>query len=171
MNISLFRSRQKILDYLCNRDVFSPDLSMTNSKNSQKKFSKTVHTISIKIFIIILHPKVLAPVCAMESKSYGWDVRNIARINPKWPKPAIFEFFSIFSKPPHTIRTKFFTVILHHIMVLCVQGHQSCMTWIRASQKEKDLSRLFYRTCGSGLLSFSTCFLTTLLENNSYFDF
>ena len=34
-----------------------------------------------------------------------------------------------------------------------MQWHQNRMTWIRirASQKEKDLSRLFYRTCDSGL--------------------
>ena len=41
-------------------------------------------------------------------------------------KQSFFDFFSIFSKFAHTIRTK-------------------------ASQKEKDLSRLLYRICGSGL--------------------
>ena len=62
----------------------------------------------------------------MASKSYGWDVRNIAKIGQK---TVIFQFF--FSKTVHTIRTK-------------------------ASQKEKDLSRLLYRICGSGLkLDFS----------------
>ena len=66
-------------------------------------------------------------------------------------KKAIFRLFSIFSKTVHTIRTKFL-VILHQIMVLCVQFHQIRMTGIRASQKEKDLSRLLYRICGSGLI-------------------
>ena len=124
-----------------------------------------------------------APACAKASKSYGWGVRNIAKISPKmakkqpffdffrfsqklsirfernflqlfytilesymcngikivWlgcekhsqnspkncQKKLIFRFFSIFSQTVHTIRTK-------------------------ASQKEKDLSRLLYRICGSG---------------------
>ena len=43
-------------------------------------------------------------MCAMASKSYDWDVRNIAKINSKM---AIFRLFSIFSKTVHTIRTKF----------------------------------------------------------------
>ena len=60
----------------------------------------------------------------MASKSYGWDVRNIAKISPKMAKKqSFFDFFSIFSKTVHTIRTKFSTVILHHIMVLYVQFH------------------------------------------------
>ena len=63
-----------------------------------------------------------APACAKASKSYDWNVRNIAKISPKMakisPKTAIFRLFSIFSKTVHTIRTKFSTVILHHIRVL-----------------------------------------------------
>ena len=67
-----------------------------------------------------------APACAKASKSYGWDVRNIAKISPKMSKKnSHFSIFSIFSQTVHTIRTK-------------------------ASQKEKDLSRLLYRICGSG---------------------
>ena len=62
-----------------------------------------------------------AAACAKASKSYGWDVRNIAKISPKMAKKS---HFSIFSQTLHTIRTK-------------------------ASQKEKDLSRLLYRICGS----------------------
>ena len=42
-------------------------------------------------------------------------------------KTAISRVFSIFSKPVHTIRTKFSTDILHHIRVLYVQWHQNCM--------------------------------------------
>ena len=126
-----------------------------------------------------------APACAKASKSYGLDLRNIAKISPKMPKKqpffdffrfsqklsirfernflqlfytilesymcngikivwlgcekhsqnspkngqktAIFRLFSIFSKTDHTIRTKFSTVILHHIRVLYVQWHQNCM--------------------------------------------
>ena len=121
----------------------------------------------------------------MASKSYGCDVRNIAKISPKmakkqpffdffrfsqklsirfernflqlfytilesymcngikivWlrcekhsqnqpengQKTAIFRLFSIFSKTVHTIRTKFSTVILHHIRFLYVQWHQNRM--------------------------------------------
>ena len=51
-------------------------------------------------------------------------------------KTAIFRLFSIFSKTVHTIRTK-------------------------ASQKEKDLSRLLYRICGSG---FKFVFIEALLN-------
>ena len=63
----------------------------------------------------------------MASKSYGWDVRNIAKISPKNGQKTepLFDFFSIFSKTVHTIRTKVSTVILHHIRVLYVQWHQS----------------------------------------------
>ena len=63
------------------------------------------------------------PLCAMASKSYGWDVRNVAKISPKMAKNSDFSTFSIFSKTVHTIRTKFSTVILHHIRVLYVQWH------------------------------------------------
>ena len=69
-----------------------------------------------------------APACAKASKSYGWDVRNIAKISPKMAKKQpFFDFFSIFSKTVHTIRTKFSTDILHHIRVLYVQWHQNRM--------------------------------------------
>ena len=119
-----------------------------------------------------------APACAKASKSYDWNVRNIAKISPKmakkqpffdffrfsqklsrrrernflqlfytilesymcngikivwlgcekqpklaqkWPKNGHFSiFFSIFTKTVQTIRTKFCTVLLHHIIVLCV---------------------------------------------------
>ena len=70
------------------------------------------------------------PLCAISLNSYGWHVENIAKISPKMAKKqSFFDFFSIFSKTVHTIRTK-------------------------ASQKEKDLSRLLYRICGSGFFKF-----------------
>ena len=62
-----------------------------------------------------------APACANASKSYGWDVRNIAKISPKMAKKQPFFDFSIFSKTVHTLRRKFSAVILHHIMALYVQ--------------------------------------------------
>ena len=77
----------------------------------------------------------------MASKSYGWDVRNIAKISPKMAKKQPFlDFFSIFSQTVLTIRTK-------------------------ASQKEKDLSRLLYRICGSGFIFSKT--VQTILTNFS----
>ena len=74
------------------------------------------------------------PLCAISLNSYGWDVRNIAKFSPKWPKKTvIFRFFYIFSQTVHTIRTK-------------------------ASQKEKDLSRLLYLCSG---------FQSTRIDQNS----
>ena len=64
-----------------------------------------------------------APACAKASKSYGLDVRNIAKISPKMAKKQPFFDFFRFSQKLHTIRTKFSTFILHHIKVLFVQWH------------------------------------------------
>ena len=68
-----------------------------------------------------------APACAKASKSYCWDVRNIAKISPKMAKKQPFFDFFRFSQKLHTIRTKFSTVILHHIRVLYVEWHQNRM--------------------------------------------
>ena len=68
---------------------FFPDHSMKIS-NSQKPYDFR------KILNSHFTPKG-APVCAKASKSYDWDVR----------KPHFLEFFSIFAKTLHTIRTKF----------------------------------------------------------------
>ena len=69
-----------------------------------------------------------APACAKASNSYGWDVKNLAKISPKMAKKLpFFDVFSIFSKTVHSIRTKFSTVVLHHIRVLYVQWHQNRM--------------------------------------------
>ena len=95
-----------------------------------------------------------APACAKASKSYDWNARNIAKFTSKMAKKtAIFRIFSIFSKTLHTVRTKFSTVILHHIMVLRVQGHQKHMTGIQAIQKEKE-SFTAYAALVSGLFIF-----------------
>ena len=63
-------------------------------KNSQFRlflfFSKTVHTVRTKFFLVNLHH--IRVICAMASKSYCWNVRNIAKISPKWPKLAFFRF-------------------------------------------------------------------------------
>ena len=39
-----------------------------------------------------------APACAKASKSYGWDVRNIAKISPKIAKKSHFSIFFDFLK-------------------------------------------------------------------------
>ena len=40
-----------------------------------------------------------SPICAMASKSYGWDVRNIGKISPKMAKKQpFFEFFRFSQK-------------------------------------------------------------------------
>ena len=71
---------------------FSSDLFMKISN-----FSKTPYD-----FHEILHshstPKG-APACAKASKSYGWDVRNIAKISPKMAKKQpFFDFFRFSQK-------------------------------------------------------------------------
>ena len=67
------------------------------------------------------------------------------------------------------IRTKLSTVILHHNMVLCVQFQEIRMTGIRASQKEKDPSRLLYRICGSG--SLYNVDMQDFMGNHNYYFF
>ena len=94
-----------------------------------------------------------APACAMALIEYDWYLRKIAKFSPKMTKNG---HFSIFSKTVHMIRTKFCSVILHHIKVLCVQFHQIRMTEIQASRKAKDLIRLLYCICGSDHYCFSS---------------
>ena len=68
---------------------------------------------------ILYSPSTLyyGPLCAISFNSYGWDVRNIARINPKMAKKQpFFDFFFIFAKTVHTIRTKISTVVFYTIV-------------------------------------------------------
>ena len=65
------------------------------------------------------------------------------------------ENLKFFKNRPYDLNKIFYSHFLHHIRVLCVQFHQNRMTGIRASRKEKDLSRVLYCTCGSGFLLFS----------------
>ena len=67
----------------------------------------------------------------MASKSYVWDVRNIAKVNLEMAKKVIFRKYSNFSKTVHTIRTNFFTVIIHYNRVLFVELHQNRMAGMR----------------------------------------
>ena len=94
---------------------FSPDLFMKNSN-----FSKTVRTIFIK-FCSHSTPKG-APACSKASKSYDWNVRNIAKISLKMakisPKTAIFQLFFDFCKNcQYDSNENFFSHFLHHSMV------------------------------------------------------
>ena len=162
-----FQESEKIFDYLSNCVVFLFFVSRPFHenfkflKNCPYDFHKTLHSHST--------PKG-APACAMASKSYYWNVRNSQNSPKNGQKTAIFRLFSIFSKTVDTIQTKLSTVILHHSMVLCVQFHQFRMTAIRASWKEKDLSRLLYRICGSGLscqpfFSVESCTMMNVIEH------
>ena len=81
-----------LMQSFCFFVFFSPDLFMKNSN-----FSKTVHTIFTK-FCSHSTPKG-APAYAKASKSYGWEVRNIAKISPKMArKQPFFDFFRFSQK-------------------------------------------------------------------------
>ena len=88
----LFRCHQeseKFFDYLCNRAVFSRPFheNFKFLKNCSYDFNEFLHSHST--------PKG-APACAKASKSYGWDVRNIAKVCPKMAKKQKFlDFLNI----------------------------------------------------------------------------
>ena len=108
-----FKESEKIFDYLSNRVVFLFFFSRPFHKyfkflkNCPYDFHKTLHSHST--------PKG-APACSKASKSYDWNVRTIAKINPKMAKKVLSRLFSIFSKTVLTIRTKFSTVIFYTIV-------------------------------------------------------
>ena len=74
-----------------------------------------------------------APAYAKASKSYGLDVRNIAKISPKVAKKQPFFDFFRFSQ-------------------------KLSIRFERKRVRRKDLSRLLYRICGSGLNMLSCYF-------------
>ena len=90
----------------------------------------------------------------MASKSYGWGLRNIAESSPD-QKTASYELFTNFSNTVLMFRTKFSTVILHHITVLCVQWHQNRMSVIWQTAKSSPEITNFF--------SFFTIFSNTVL--------
>ena len=92
----IFRSRKKFFDYLCNRAVFFCFFfsqpfheNFKFLKNCPYDFHEILHSHST--------PKG-APACANASKSYGWDVRNIAKISPKMAKIQPFFDFLLLLK-------------------------------------------------------------------------
>ena len=62
-------------------------------------------------------------MCAMTSILYGWDLRNIAKLDQGTANYEVFR--SIVLKTVVTIRTKFSTVILTHIEVLSETPYDS----------------------------------------------
>ena len=139
---------------------FSPDLFMKISN-----FSKTVHTIFTKLSHSHSTPKG-APASAKASKSYGWDVRNIAKISSKMAKKQpFFDFFRFSQKLSIRFERNFlqlFYTILESYMcngikIVWLGCEKHSQNYPKNGQKraifrlqEKDLSRLLYRTCGSG---------------------
>ena len=89
----LFRSRKKFsTTYAIVLFFFSRPFheSFKFLKNCPYDFHEILHSHST--------PKG-APACAKASKSYGWDVRNIAKISPKMAKKQpFFDFFFDFLK-------------------------------------------------------------------------
>ena len=68
---------------------------------------------------VLYSPSTLyyGPLCVISSNPYGWDVRNIAKINTKVAKKQpFFRLFLVFAKTVHTIRTKISTVISYTIV-------------------------------------------------------
>ena len=60
------------------------------------------------------------PLCVISSNSYRWDVRNIAKIIPKMAKKQpFFDFFLIFAKTVHTIRTKISVIFYTIVWSMC----------------------------------------------------
>ena len=96
-----FLGVRKNFRLICNRVVFFLPTFHENFKflkNCPYDFHKIFHSQST--------PKG-APTCAKASKSYDWNVRNIAKISPKMAKKQSFFDFFRFSQKLHTIRTKF----------------------------------------------------------------
>ena len=93
--VLFIQESEKIFDYLCNRAVFLFFFSRPFHENF--KFLKNCPYDFHEILHSHSTPKG-APACAMASKSYGWDVRNIAKISPKMAKKHSFFDFFLFSQ-------------------------------------------------------------------------
>ena len=87
-------------------------------------------------------------MCAMASKLYDWDLRNVLKISPK------FRFFSILLKTLYVLNELLWNLFTPYKGFICAI-YQNRITGIRASEKQKVLIRLLYRTCGSGFTLFS----------------
>ena len=76
-----FWESERIFDYLCNRAVFFV-FFFSRPFHENFKFLKNCPYDFHEILHSHATPKG-APACAKATKSYGWDVRNIAKISPK----------------------------------------------------------------------------------------
>ena len=110
---------------------FSLDLSMKISNFSKivhNDFNETLHSHST--------PK-RAPVWAMASKSYDWDVRNIGKI---CPKTAISRLCSIFSKLSIWLERNFlqsFYTILESYMCNGIK-----IVWLRSEKLSPKITKV-----------------------------
>ena len=89
---------------------FSPVLFMEISN-----FSRTVHTIFIKLCTVILHPKG-----STVSKSYEWNVRHIDKNSPKMakisPKTVFFPFSQkLYIRFERNSVQSFYTILLSFV--------------------------------------------------------
>ena len=111
---------------------FSPDILMKISN-----FSKTVHTIFIK-FCSHSIPKG-APACSKASKSYDWNVRNIAKISPKMAKiatkTAIFQLFDFLKNCPYDSNEILYSPSTLYYGPLCVISSNSYCCDVRNMAK------------------------------------
>ena len=195
----IFRSRKKF------STTYAIELFFSRPFHENFKFLKNCPNDFHEILQSHSTPKG-APACAMASKWYVWNVRNIAQISPKmakkqpfldffpfsqklsirfernflqsfytilwsfmcnfikfvwlgcekqpklaqkWPKKVIFRFSQKLSiRFEHKFLQSFSTPYYGPMCAISINSYGS---GIRASQKEKDLSRLLYRICGSGL--------------------
>ena len=104
----------------------SPKLAKKQPFSDFFRFSQKLSIKFERNFVQLLYTIFESYLCnGMVSKSYGWDVRHSQNYSKNSKKTAIFILFSIFSETVHKIRTKFSTVILHHIRVLYMQWHQN----------------------------------------------
>ena len=67
-----------------------------------------------------------APACAKASKSYCWDVRNIAKISPKMAKNSHFSTFFVFLKNcPYDSNENFYSHSTPYESPLCAMASKS----------------------------------------------
>ena len=93
-----FRSPKKNFDYSWNRLGFFC-FFFSRPFNENFKFLKNCPYDFHKMLHSHFTPKG-APACAKVSKSYDWDVKNIAKTSPKMAKNSHFSTFFDFLKNP-----------------------------------------------------------------------
>ena len=95
-------------------------------KNCPYDFHEILHSHST--------PKA-APACAKASKSYGWDVRNIAKISPKMAKKQpFFDFFRFSQKLSIRFERNFYSYSTPYKSPICAMASKSYGWDVRNSQ-------------------------------------